>query len=810
MPTQTYLSLAEFPGDGVTTEWDFNFAGGYISRAHVKAWTQDPQGVVTAHVIEPGDFITDFRVTVSPPVPEGHTLRIYRDTPREEPLVNFTGGSNFTEANLDLLAKQTIFCAAEAFDAGDYARAFDLISEARAAAARAEAAADRVDLGELAASVASSAAAAVAANLSAGIASSSATAATNAAAASFTGSGVYVNTTAGLAAVTLGGFFQVVAGDSAIAYRHDAGPVATPVATYPAGTSVAALRRLAISYGLPAAVSKLVEGSGSVSPSLFRAFSYLNATSYELVAEVKADERSQVQLISGNAGAVFDRRADLLTGGAWTPDQPVVTNLGNGWWEVKHEFICTASGSGNFQLRFFPGTGAPYTGNGTSGILCRRFEMRRLGVNQWPSSDPSDVSFTKQNLSVVTVTDSPTPLPVATAATRALSQQVYDRQVGTLSADKIVVASGASVSPSCYKQVPIVNGEAVEVVIEAKAGERARLNVFSSSGVIINTTLGLTLGTIEGSGATAEPLGNGWFRYTLAYTASATGSANIQLRPFGPTGGNPQGGDGTSGLFVRRCKFTIGGRVLFDADDFTRLDWTKQDCTISANAGLYIGPDATAPNPDDALLLGLKVAIIGTSITAQAQYTAPLVTATGIVLTNLGIGGASIGVNAHSGSTDIFDTIASIPTDSELVLIEAGTNDHGVTTPTPLGTLGDTTTATFYGALYAANVAIRARAPSAKIAYLTPYAAASSYAGAGTYKHEANALGATLVQFQKAVEDVAHLTACPLIDVGRQGGIGTLTGSLMYDGLHINAGGGEVFAGYVAEDLRALARRGAV
>jgi hypothetical protein len=133
MPTQTYLSLAEFPGDGVTTEWDFNFAGGYINRAHVKAWTQDPQGVVTAHVIEPGDFITDFRVTISPPVPAGHLLRIYRETPREEPLVNFTGGSNFTEANLDLLAKQAIFCAAEAFDTGAYILAVDLLGQANTA-----------------------------------------------------------------------------------------------------------------------------------------------------------------------------------------------------------------------------------------------------------------------------------------------------------------------------------------------------------------------------------------------------------------------------------------------------------------------------------------------------------------------------------------------------------------------------------------------------------------------------------------------------------------------------------------------------
>jgi lysophospholipase L1-like esterase len=625
--------------------------------------------------------------------------------------------------------------------------------------------------------------------------------------ASFVNAKVYANTTAGLAGTTVGNFFQVISGDIATAYRVDAGPVAVPVANYPAGQSANRLHRLDIAYGTPASVYKLVEAVGSVSPSLYRSFSYLNTYYYELVAEVKAAERSQVQLISSGAGAIFDRRADLLTGGAWTPAQPVVTNLGNGWWEVKHGFICTASGTSNFQLRFLPGTNIPYTGDGTSGILCRRFEMRELGINQWPSSDPSDASFTKQNISVVPITDSPERLPAKTERLEGLSQQVYDKLYGTFSADKITEAIGASVSPSCYKQVPIVAGEAIEIVVEAKAAERSRLNLFSNTGVAFDVTMGLVLGTVEGSGTLAESLGNGWYRYTFNYVGASTSATNIQLRVFGPTGGNPHVGDG-SGVFVRRCKFTIGGRVLFNAEDFTRIDWTKQDCGISPNAGFYIGPDESAPAPDADLLIGVKTAIIGTSITAQAQYTAPLATDTGMVLTNLGTGGASIGVNAHYGSQVIYNVISSIPVDSDLVIVEAGTNDHGVTTPTPLGALGDVTTATFYGALYAANVAIRARAPGAKIVYLTPYAAAATYAGAGTYKHQANALGATLIQFQKAVEEVAYLTACPLIDVGRQGGIGTLTSALMFDDLHINATGGVIFAKYLAEDLRRLARMG--
>ena len=136
MPSPIYYSINEFDGDGVTTERDFNFAGGYIDRAHVKALVRDEFGAPTDIPITSGSFVSAFRLTL-PITPVGHTLRIYRETPREEPLVNFTGGSNFTEANLDVLARQVVMCAAEAFDAGAYAGANDLLGAAQTAASQA-------------------------------------------------------------------------------------------------------------------------------------------------------------------------------------------------------------------------------------------------------------------------------------------------------------------------------------------------------------------------------------------------------------------------------------------------------------------------------------------------------------------------------------------------------------------------------------------------------------------------------------------------------------------------------------------------
>lgn len=136
MPT-TYLSIVEFPGDGVTTQHEFNFAGGYISRTHVKAFVEDSTGARTVITVTDGMFVNDTTINLGVAAPVGGYTRIYRETPRDAPLANFADGSRFSEADLDLVARQAVFAAAEAFDAGDYAGVNDLLAQAGVAAASA-------------------------------------------------------------------------------------------------------------------------------------------------------------------------------------------------------------------------------------------------------------------------------------------------------------------------------------------------------------------------------------------------------------------------------------------------------------------------------------------------------------------------------------------------------------------------------------------------------------------------------------------------------------------------------------------------
>jgi hypothetical protein len=105
-----------FPGDGMTTQYEISFTGGYLDRAHVKAYVEGADLVQTPVTLSPGNFLGPYTIGGLAPIPVGSTLVIYRDTPKA-PLVDFVNGSRFTEANLDTATRQGSFIAAEGADA---------------------------------------------------------------------------------------------------------------------------------------------------------------------------------------------------------------------------------------------------------------------------------------------------------------------------------------------------------------------------------------------------------------------------------------------------------------------------------------------------------------------------------------------------------------------------------------------------------------------------------------------------------------------------------------------------------------------
>lgn len=115
-PIRQLLSQTSYVADGSQTVWNFSFSGGYIDKSHVKAKYLDAARVAHQIAVTPGMFLGQYQLNITPPIAAGSELVIYRDTPKEGPLVDFIDAASLTEASLDLSAKQGVFVAAESSD----------------------------------------------------------------------------------------------------------------------------------------------------------------------------------------------------------------------------------------------------------------------------------------------------------------------------------------------------------------------------------------------------------------------------------------------------------------------------------------------------------------------------------------------------------------------------------------------------------------------------------------------------------------------------------------------------------------------
>jgi hypothetical protein len=154
------LSRTLFSTDGVTTVWDFSFSGGYIDPSHVRAYTEEASGARTDQVLT---LTGPYQATITPALATDLTLVIYRDTPKDYPLVDFIDESGFSEIALDTNAKQAVFIAAETVDVVN-TTAIDMAVNA---ADRADASADAALASELAAAASAADTATLAGNVAA-------------------------------------------------------------------------------------------------------------------------------------------------------------------------------------------------------------------------------------------------------------------------------------------------------------------------------------------------------------------------------------------------------------------------------------------------------------------------------------------------------------------------------------------------------------------------------------------------------------------------------------------------------------------
>lgn len=139
MDEDVLFSVNEYPTDGVQVNFEVSFTGGYISKEHVHIRYFNSVGAIS----EPAfTWVGDFEINVTPAPAAGGRIRIYRVTPADLPLVDFSDGSVVNEQTLDLNAKQAVFLAAEVRDIISTAPELDDILAAGAVALGAKEAAE--------------------------------------------------------------------------------------------------------------------------------------------------------------------------------------------------------------------------------------------------------------------------------------------------------------------------------------------------------------------------------------------------------------------------------------------------------------------------------------------------------------------------------------------------------------------------------------------------------------------------------------------------------------------------------------------
>lgn len=119
-PGYRYATV-KYAGDGTTVDFEFSFAGGYISKDHIMLALRSPLTYVwDEEIIDPQNYTIvgtnqvrlegDFRI------PVGKILVIRRWTPKDVPLQDYQDGAILNEYNLNQSTQQAIFSVAEMVD----------------------------------------------------------------------------------------------------------------------------------------------------------------------------------------------------------------------------------------------------------------------------------------------------------------------------------------------------------------------------------------------------------------------------------------------------------------------------------------------------------------------------------------------------------------------------------------------------------------------------------------------------------------------------------------------------------------------
>jgi hypothetical protein len=350
---------------------------------------------------------------------------------------------------------------------------------------------------------------------------------------------------------------------------------------------------------------KLVEDTATSEHYVDQPFTAISATTYTYSAYAKAGELNQIVLrfavgtvfVGGSVQVGFTLTGSGSSFGiSGSPTGSSITALSNGWYRCSISALTVAAvaATPSARIQLYDGTSTNYTGNGTSGAYIWGAQL-----SDSASVDP----YVYNPAAALTSTAYYGPRfdydPNYVYSTNNLIPYANPQNFSGSSWTKIrcaAPATTATADPSglynAYKlteNVPVIPGTPETHVINlqglstsviagvqytlsgyAKAAERTSIiaafgadnGAFTVNGGTIDITPSSSGGTGAVSGTTgAIPVvtdaGNGWWRFSVTATATATAVFAFRVSPVAG-GTNSYVGDGTSGVYIWGAQLVTG------------------------------------------------------------------------------------------------------------------------------------------------------------------------------------------------------------------------------------------------------------
>jgi hypothetical protein len=172
---------------------------------------------------------------------------------------------------------------------------------------------------------------------------------------------------------------------------------------------------------------------------------------------------------------------------------------------------------------------------------------------------------------------------------------------GTLTADTLVENTANSTHIAIQTTAGQISGNTYTASIYAKASGRSWIGLFNNAGGTGNAFFDLsngTVGTVLTGSAQIQSVGNGWYRCSITFVPTTTGTFNIQVRIASADNVPTYTGNGTSGIFIWGAQLVEGtdSKPYFPTTnrlDVPRLDYRNADGTVNSCPRLLLEPQRT-------------------------------------------------------------------------------------------------------------------------------------------------------------------------------------------------------------------------